>query len=65
MEEEKEPDYKLVQAKLLETDCSHHKKQFLVDLYNSPEWGMKIVDLDKVEFRCRICGSERVYQLLD
>jgi hypothetical protein len=63
--EEKEPDYKLIQAKLLETDCAHHTKQFLVDLYNSPEWGMKVVDVDKILFRCRICGSERVYQLID
>jgi hypothetical protein len=59
------PNYKLIQAKLTETDCGHHQKQFLVDLYNGPEWEMTVVDTDKIKFRCRECGSERYYQLID
>lgn len=58
-------EYKLLQAKTLETDCAGHTREYLVHLYNSETWEMKVVSIDKLLFRCKICGSERVYQLLD
>lgn len=57
-------EYKLLQAKTLETDCPDHTLEFLKDLYNSETWEMKVVEVDKIQFRCLVCGSERVYQLL-
>jgi hypothetical protein len=66
-----QPSYKLIQAKTLETDCSVHAREFLLDLYNQANgetpgpWKMLIVGIDKIQFRCSICGSERVYKILD
>ena len=57
-------DYKLLQAKTLETDCTEHSKQSLIDLYNSDTWKMELVAVDKIEFTCMVCNSKRVYQLL-
>ena len=65
-----QPSYKLIQGKTLETDCEKHKKESIVDLYNQANggipilWTMQVVGIDMIQFKCSICGSERVYKLL-
>ena len=59
-------EYKLIQHKEAEAGkpCSHHAKQFVVDLYNDPNWKMEAVDVDKIQFTCIVCQSKRVYKIL-
>jgi hypothetical protein len=57
-------DYKLIQSCPSSKPCSHHPEQHLVDLYNDPNWQMEVVDIDKIQFKCIVCKSERVYKLL-
>jgi hypothetical protein len=65
-----QPSYKLIQGKTLETDCEGHKRELIVDLYNQANgdipgpWTMQVVGTDMIQFKCSICGSERVYRLL-
>jgi hypothetical protein len=66
-----QPGYKLIQAKTLETDCPVHAREFLLDLYNQANggpldtWKMQVVGVDKIQFRCQKCGSERVYKYIE
>jgi hypothetical protein len=56
-------DYKLIQSKIGSKQCVEHTVEKLVDLYNSPKWKMQVVDVDKIQFICKFCKSERVYKL--
>jgi thymidine kinase len=58
------PGYKLIQNAESAICCSNHSNEFLKDLYNSSVWKMEVVDVDKIQFICQKCFSERVYQLL-
>jgi hypothetical protein len=66
---EPQPSYKLIQAKIMETDCKVHERELIVDLYNQANggpgpWTMQVVGVDTIQFKCSKCGSERVYKLL-
>jgi len=67
---QQQPSYKLIQGKVLETDCPQHSREGLLDLYNQAQgnppgpWKMEVVGVDMIQFRCDKCGSERVYKLL-
>jgi hypothetical protein len=66
---EPQPSYKLIQGKILETDCEVHKREGILELYNQANggpgpWTMQVVGVDTIQFKCSKCGSERVYKLL-
>jgi hypothetical protein len=56
--------YLLIQTNNGLKPCISHKRENIVDVFNSGNWDMQCVDIDKLKFTCSKCQAERVYKKL-